>query len=246
MTTAMSSPCDSDLGRGDHADALIAKLISACQMNDVSKAFLIYDKLRSLRVPLYEGVYTLLIECCMQTQQLGYAMQCFDTLRASGQRISTRLAIALVEACAREQHPDKVLRIWKAWCPTQEAIATSHCEVLLATVSGLIRTLSPDLAREVLDEAASRCHESLPACLAEHVMPLEDLLRLNEAVAEESRANATVLGEELLASFGYLQHHLQELLLVASDIASQRPMSRAIGDVILMDDVDLDLELAAF
>ena len=37
-------------GRGDHMDGLIGKLIYACQMNDVRKAFSVYDKLKRLKV----------------------------------------------------------------------------------------------------------------------------------------------------------------------------------------------------
>mmetsp|Transcript_12203 Transcript_12203/g.22520 ORF Transcript_12203/g.22520 Transcript_12203/m.22520 type:complete len:690 (+) Transcript_12203:26-2095(+) len=244
-TAIISSPCDSDLDRGNHMDALITKLISACQMNDVSKAFAIYDKLRGLSVPLYEGVYALLIECCMQTQQLGYAMQCYETLRCSGQRVSARLVSLLMEACAREQHPDKVLSIWKTWCPPPERVTASHSEVLLLTVSALVRTLSPELACEVLTDASYRCPETLPYCLVDHSVELEELISLNEAVADESRANGNILGEDMVAGFQNLRGLLEELTSAASDLASRLPKSRA-ADAMFMEDVDLDLELAAF
>merc|ERR1719245_886210 len=117
--TGCGSGGDSDHeGRGDHTDGLIAKLIEACQKNDVQRAFSLYESLRRMRVPLYEGVYKLIIECCMRTQQLGHAMQFYETLKGSGQRVSSRLVIVLMEACAKEQHGDKVHAIWNDWCPS--------------------------------------------------------------------------------------------------------------------------------
>ena len=62
-------------------DSLISKLIGACQMNDISRAFVIYERLRHMQVPLYEGVYKMIIECCMRTQQLGHAMHFYETLK---------------------------------------------------------------------------------------------------------------------------------------------------------------------
>jgi len=118
------SPGDSDReGRGDHTDGLIARLIGACQLNEVNRAFTLYEKLRKMRVPLYEGVYKLIIECCMRTQQLGHAMQFYETLKSSGQKVSARLVVVLIEACAKEQHGDKVHAIWNDWCPPDEPIS---------------------------------------------------------------------------------------------------------------------------
>jgi len=245
-TAIISSPCDSAVDCGNHMDSLITKLISACQTNDVSKAFAIYDKLRGLSIPLYEGVYALLIECCMQTQHLGYAMQCYETLRCSGQRISARLVSLLMEACAREQHPEKVLGIWRTWCPAPECVTASHSEVLLLTVSALVRTLSPDLACEVLTDASFRCPETLPSCFVHHGVKLEELLSLSEAVAEESKANGNSLGKDMACGFLKLRGLLEELVYAAGELASQLPKSRAAGDAMFMEDVDLDLELAAF
>ena len=50
-------------------------------MNDISRAFVIYERLRHMQVPLYEGVYKMIIECCMRTQQLGHAMHFYETLK---------------------------------------------------------------------------------------------------------------------------------------------------------------------
>ena len=47
------SPSDDDDSRGD---GLINRLIEACQMDDVRRAFAIYERLILLQVPLYEGV----------------------------------------------------------------------------------------------------------------------------------------------------------------------------------------------
>merc|ERR1712232_1325848 len=114
-----------------------------------------------------------------------------ETLKSSGQRVSSRLTVFLMEACAREQHGDKVHAIWQDWCPPRCAVTRSHCEVLLVAISALIRTMSPDLARDVLRDAAKRATGSLAACLASSEVEVEELLLLNEAVAEEVSANGT-------------------------------------------------------
>merc|ERR1712039_509955 len=139
-------------------------------------AFSLYESLRRMRVPLYEGVYKMIIECCMRTHQLGYAMQFYETLKGSGQRISSRLVIVLMEACAREQHADKVHAIWRDWCPAGEPITASHTGVLLEAVSALIRTMSPDLANDVLRDAMQTSGDSLADCLAQSEVELEELL----------------------------------------------------------------------
>merc|ERR1719469_1637232 len=108
----------------------------------------------------------MIIECCMRTQQLGHAMQFYETLRSSGQQISVRLVMLLIEACAREQHGDKVHAIWNDWCPASQPIgAGQSSEVLLVVVAALIRTMSPDLAREVISDAMRRSDGTLVACL---------------------------------------------------------------------------------
>merc|ERR1719362_783921 len=176
-------------------DSLIMKLIGACQMDDIERAFSYYERLRRMRVQLYEGVYKLIIECCMRTQQLGHAMQFYETLKGSGQVVSSRLVIVLIEACAKEQHPEKVHTIWKDWCPSGAPIGRSQAEVLLEAVSALIRTMSPDLARDVLRDAIQRSGESLFPHLADFDVQLEELELLNEATADEARVNGMLLGE---------------------------------------------------
>jgi hypothetical protein len=125
-------------------------------MNDINKAFTYYEKLRGMQVPLYEGVYKMIIECCMRTQQLGHAMQFYESLKGSGQRISSRLAVVLIEALANEQHGDKIHTIWSDWCPPGDPVTAKDSEVLLVVVSALIRTMSPDLAQSVLTDAMQR------------------------------------------------------------------------------------------
>merc|ERR1719188_1449809 len=203
-TACGESPGDSDHeGRGDHTDCLIAKLIGACQMNDIRRAFAVYEKLRRLRVPLYEGVYKMVIECCMRTQQLGHAMQFYETLRGSGQRVSARLVGLLMEACAREQHSDKVYALWMDWCPPGQPITASHSEVLFLAVSALIRTMSPDLARDILGEAIQRSGGELLASLPDAEAELEELRHLNQTVAQEADMNGTLM-EELAGRFSEL------------------------------------------
>lgn len=121
---------DDPFGRGDHTDGLIHRLIEACQMDDVRRAFGIYERLRRLRVPLYEGVYKLIIECCMRTHQLGHGIQFYETLKSSGQRVSSRIIIVLIEACAREQHSEKVHALWQDWCQPHEDLRPCHREVV--------------------------------------------------------------------------------------------------------------------
>lgn len=253
---ARGSPEDRDSdheGRGDHTDGLISKLLEACQMNNVNKAFAFYEKLRRMRVPLYEGVYKMVIECCMRTQQLGHAMQFYETLRGSGQRVSTRLVSILMEACAKEQHGDKVHALWNDWCPPGQAISASQGEVLLVAVSALIRTMSPDLARDVLSDAIRRSGGSLLAALPDAEVELEELLHLNHSVAEEARMNGTVLEEELAGRFSELHVLLEGLYQQCVQDGGPRGPAhggRGLGgcasaDELLMEDVDLDLELAA-
>merc|ERR1719182_1029526 len=135
---SVTSPGDSDREHEDRYDGLIAQLIGACQMNEINKAFTFYEKLRAMQVPLYEGVYKMIIECCMRTQQLGHAMQFYETLKSSGQRVSSRLAVYLMEACAKEQHGDKVYAIWTDWCPSGTPITANDGQVFLVAVSALL------------------------------------------------------------------------------------------------------------
>jgi hypothetical protein len=249
MRTGRETACiggeEEDEGRGDHTDATIAKLIMACQMNDIKMVFAIYGKLCLMRVQLYEGVYKLIIECCMRTQQLGHAMQFYETLKGSGQVVSSRLVVVLIEACAKEQHPEKVHTIWKDWCPSGTPIGRSQAEVLLEAVSALIRTMSPDLARDVLWDAVQRSGESLSPHLAEFDVQLEELELLNEATADEARVNGMLLGE-LPAQFDDLHVLLSSLRRqCVVDNAPQSALPYRRGDMLLMEDVDLDLELAA-
>lgn len=237
---------DHDEGRGDQTDGLIAQLIGACQVNEINKAFTFYEKLRRMQVPLYEGVYKMIIECCMRTQQLGHAMQFYETLKGSGQRVSSRLAIVLMEACAKEQHGDKVYAMWSDWCPEGEPVRSSDSEVLLVAVSALIRTMSPDLARDMLRDAMRRSGDDLAACLGDAEIELEELLQLNEQVAEEAKANGTLL-EELAGRFGELHALLEGLLMQSAqkNSAKSRTSTGHPDELMFMEDVDLDLELAA-
>lgn len=200
-----------------------------------------------MQVPLYEGVYKMIIECCMRTQQLGHAMQFYETLKLSGQRVSSRLAVVLMEACAREQHGDKVHAIWHDWCPPSEAITARESEVLLVAVGALVRTMCPDLAMNVLSDAINRSGDHLASCLANAEVELEELIFLNEQVADEARANGTLLGE-LAARFGDLHTLLQRL----HDQCVQRSATRSKTieqrrhnvEYVFMEEVDVDLDLA--
>lgn len=243
-------------GRGDQMDGLIARLIEACQMNDVQRAFAFYDRLRYMKVPLFEGVYKLIIECCMRTQQLGHAMQFYETLKSSGQRVSPNLAMVLMEACAREQHGDKVHAIWLDWCPAGKPLERGHSEVLLLTVSALIRTMSPDLALEVLRDARRYSR----SWLGDADVQLEELQQLGKAACEEAQLGALgELGGSLARSFGELQELLEDLRQecnLQQQSFNECMARRYSGDMsfacsmpgneeLLMEDVDLDLELAA-
>jgi len=239
------SPGDEDAeGRGDHTDSLISKLIGACQMNDIKKVFSIYEKLRRMRVQLYEGVYKLIIECCMRTQQLGHAMQFYETLKGSGQRVSARLVIVLIEACAKEQHVDKVHAIWNDWCPPGEPISKSQSEVLIETVSALIRTMSPDLARDVLQDAMCRSQDALAHSVSDAEVQLEELLLSSEAAEDEARMNGMLMGD-LAGQFSELNSLLKNLRARCLQDAAGQSLRKRRGDLLLMEDVDLDLELAA-
>lgn len=214
-------------------------------MNDISCAFVIYERLRHMQVPLYEGVYKMIIECCMRTQQLGHAMHFYETLKGSGQRVSSRLVVVLMEACAREQHGDKVHAIWNDWCPSGEPIDTIHSEVLLVAVSALIRTMSPELALLVLADATRRPDDCLIESLRDAEAELEELMQLNEAVAQEAHVNGTLMGE-MAGSFAELHTLLGELRQQCIDATSREQGGwTPCDDDLLMEDVDLDLELAA-
>lgn len=166
-----------------------------------------------MRVTLYEGVHKLIIECCMRTQQLGHAIQFYEMLRSSGQRVSSRLVVVLIEACAREQHSDKVHALWQGWCLASEPLGSSHREVLLTTVSALLRTLSPDLALEVLSDAMQKSGGALASCLGDIEAEVEDLLQLVESSASEAQLNgAGYLGDGLIASYRGLEALLLQLL----------------------------------
>merc|ERR1719506_2064120 len=161
-------------------------------MNQVERAFAVYEQLRRLEVPLYEGVYAMLIECCMRTQRLGHAMQFYETLTASKQRVSSRIVTLLIEACAREQHGDKVHAIWSDWWASESRACSNHGtgnamrigEALLACVAALIRTMSPDLAIDVLRQTVKgwgRLADLIP-----DVEDAEELLRMNLQAARDA------------------------------------------------------------
>jgi len=117
--------------------------------------------------------------------------------------------------------------------------------VLLEAVSALIRTMSPDLAQDVLWDAVQRSGESLSPHLAEFDVQLEELELLNEATADEARVNGMLLGE-LPAQFDDLHVLLSSLRRqCVVDNAPQSALPHRRGDMLLMEDVDLDLELAA-
>jgi len=198
-----------------------------------------------MRVPLYEGVYKLIIECCMRTQQLGHAMQFYETLKSSGQKVSARLVVVLIEACAKEQHGDKVHAIWNDWCPPDEPISAAHREVLLIAVSALIRTMCPEMALEVLQDSMRRSGDGLAECLGDSDVELEDLLQLNATVAEEAQMNGTLM-DELARHFRHLHALLEQLRQQCVQDAAARSKASPLGaDDLLMEDVDLDLDLAA-
>lgn len=251
---AVEEDRDNEEDRGDQTDGLISRLIVACQRDDVEKAFVVYGKLCRMGVSLYEGVYKMIIDCCLRTQRLGHAMQFYETLRSSGQRISVRLVTLLIEACAREQHGDKVHAIWTDWCPAAQAISTEQTEVLLVVVSALVRTMSPDLARDVLADAIRRSDGELLSRLPNNVGELEDLLHLNETVAEEARMNGMLI-EELAGHFSELSLLLQELRQrcptqgdggqAQAGIQPCELLARMDSGELFMEDLDLDLELAA-
>lgn len=224
-------------GRGDHTDGLISKLTEACQRNNVQRALALHENLRRMRVPLYEGVYKLLIECCMRTRELGHAMQCYEILKGSGQRVSPRLVMVLMEACAREQFGEKVLAIWNDWCPAGP-ISSGSCEVLLAAVSALVRTLSPELARDVLEAAVCRWGESFLSPHETAEVDLEELLSLSEEVSDEAQENGG-LADELARGLAELRKVLQKLYQRCQQDAALRP-ARAPGrcEDLLMEDVD--------
>ncbi|CAJ1383917.1 unnamed protein product [Effrenium voratum] len=254
-TRSYGSPSDDDaFARGDHSDGIINRLIEACQMDDVRRAFALYDRLRKMHQPLYEGVYKLIIECCMRTHQLGLGIQLYETLKSSGQRVSARLVIVLMEACAREQHSDKVHALWNDWCPPSETLGAGHREVLLVALAALIRTGSADLALELLHDAVQRLDRFAWVDLKPQV---EDLRQLVEGAAGEAQLDAG-LGESLLKSYRSLQDLLLQILDEADTsfarergrllLAQEAPQcSQGFGqdESLLMEDVDLDLELAA-
>merc|ERR1719401_736050 len=116
--------------------------------------------------------------------------------------------------------------------------------------------MSPDLARDVLSDAIRRSGGALLAALPDAEAELEELLHLNETVAEEARMNGTLM-EELAGRFSELHVLLQGLhqqCLQDAAVAGRQPHGPAHGrgrggcasaDELLMEDVDLDLELAA-
>ncbi|CAK9117210.1 unnamed protein product, partial [Durusdinium trenchii] len=252
------SPSDDDYpARGDHSDGLINRLIEACQMDDVRRAFGIYERLRRQRVPLYEGVYKLIIECCIRTHQLGHGIQFYETLKSSGQRVSSRIVIVLIEACAREQHSEKVHALWQDWCQPNEPIRPCHRDVFMATLAALVRTMCPDLALELLQDVRHRSGDSTWVLNVE--AEVQDLLQLVDTAASEAKHNGEQLGDSLLASYSELQDLLLQLLDEADSHATTprygRPKSvehvvehsggLRDDELLLMEDVDLDLELAA-
>lgn len=279
------SPEDLDeMVGGDQTDGLVARLIGACQMNQVERAFAVYEQLRRLEVPLYEGVYAMLIECCMRTQRLGHAMQFYETLTASKQRVSSRVVTLLIEACAREQHGDKVHAIWSDWWATESRAQSSQNqrtgnamrigEALLGCVAALIRTMSPDLAVDVLAQAAKGWGRL--ADLISDAEDAEELLRMNLAAARDAEIGGFPSKEALCAEFKSLHRELSQLRDdLEADAARERawekypggynwqPSGRSSGPatpcrknaamrapvsptgLLIMDDVDLDLDLAA-
>jgi len=219
-----------DEGDASNADARIARLINACQQDDLKRAFQLYDKLRRMEVRLFEGVYKLLIESCIRAQRLDLALRLYEALKVSGQRPSNRLVCVLAECCAREMQGDKVHAIWRDWCIGAEA-EHPHPEVVATLVLALIRTMLPGAATEVLVVATRWAAEDMEwALCSEHV---DEMITLARRAAEDAGGMPEVASE-----FAHLNHGLGELRRCTRRAAPVRQCSD-----IVMEDVELDVDL---
>merc|ERR1711865_593797 len=108
----------------------------------------------------------------------------------------------------------------------------------MTTIGALIRTMSPDLARDVLADALAREH-GLMQSLAHAEVDLEELLLLNESVLLDAQSNGGLL-EGLAGSFtelhGMLSVLRQEILDNVDSIHLQG--CREVGDL-LMEELDV-------
>merc|ERR1712096_513077 len=145
-----------------------------------------------------------------------------------------------MEACAKDQHGEKVHAIWNDWCPeAPQPITSVQVQVLLTAVSALIRTMSPDLAIDILLAALHRSPDGLSSCLAEAEIELEELLQINSAVLEDAKANS--MFGQLATQFDELHALLSKLLHRATSGGPRTPGShgqqQGVEELLIMEDV---------
>lgn len=106
--------------------------------------------------------------------------------------------------------------------------------------------MSPDLAIDILGEAGRSWGASLADCLVDSEVELEELLQLNATAAEEARANGVAF-ETIAALFLQLQELLEKIMSEVVEAAKAHAQAREEIPInrLVMEDVDLDLELAA-
>eukprot|EP00397_Hematodinium_sp_SG-2012_P032036 GEMP01034076.1.p1 GENE.GEMP01034076.1~~GEMP01034076.1.p1 ORF type:complete len:623 (+),score=156.26 GEMP01034076.1:46-1914(+) len=157
---AMLAWCDDDIGDDalpESGDVVIGCLVSACQAGDMNRAMELYEKLKGMsNIPLYEGVYTFLIDGCVRAGMVGEALHFFDVATAqkqNGAGTSLRIPPRIVEMLAKAlcEDGEKIFSIWMKWLDVSSVrITTETTSLLLLIVNSLIESLHFDLARQVL------------------------------------------------------------------------------------------------
>jgi pentatricopeptide repeat protein len=144
-----------DMKENFNADAVIAQLISACQQDQFEAVFDHYGRLRRIEAPLYEGVYKMMVLCCLRTRHLDMALEVVDWMKAAGHRPSAFLFLEMLEAYAAAGDAGKVQCVWSAVDETRLQRADVG-SILHRVVMHLLTLRAPTMAMQVLEDGAER------------------------------------------------------------------------------------------
>jgi hypothetical protein len=210
-----------------NADAVIAQLISACQQDQVEAVFDFYERLRRIDAPLYEGVYKMMVLCCLRTHHLDMALEVVDWMKAAGHRPSAFLFLEMLEAYAAAGDAGKVQCVWSA--VDEARLQPSDVgSILHRAVMHLVTLRAPTMAMQVLEDGEGKGSVFAPDEFASLLSTCEEVMR--EAVDSPSAAEA----------WRTLRHAIE----IAQVGQAQGPSPEPEKDLSIEDlDLDLDIDL---
>lgn len=209
-------------------DAVIGKLICACQQDQVSAVFAYHDQLVSMGTRLFEGVYKMMVQCCLKNGQVDAAFACLKHMKASDQRPSVQALVDLVEAYMYAGESEK---IWCVWADLLEPgrFLREVGEVMFAAVFALVQLRAPSRALDVLSRAEVEYGPLTNIPLdSEHI---SELLACNDEALLEADAKTK-------GPYETLRSQLQSI-----QVDRKTEISGSTSDMVELADLRLDLDL---